>query len=251
MAVVRGTRFTPIAVLVAIFILLAVSSSAEAEIGDTALTVNFPGVKQLHVYVRADDGVPGTYGGAVETTSYHDDSVTLDVLKSTYDILLINPALTILIDALDCTGATCVAPNADTDGDGLDDADELALGTDPSNADPDEDGLNDGDEVAAGTDPTNADSDGDGELDGADDCALSDMRPTVFVGDENTGVETAVVAAGCTINDRIRHLAAVSSNHGKFVSAVAKLANDLKNDGVISRAEKGAIQRAAARSAIP
>jgi len=152
MAVVRGTRFTPIAVLVAIFILLAVSSSAEAEIGDTALTVNFPGVKQLHVYVRADDGVPGTYGGAVETTSYHDDSVTLDVLKSTYDILLINPALTTLIDALDCTGATCVAPNVDTDGDGLDDADELALGTDPSNADPDEDGLDDGDEVAVGTD---------------------------------------------------------------------------------------------------
>jgi hypothetical protein len=41
----------------------------------------------------------------------------------------------------------------DADGDGLDDADEQDLGTDPENADTDGDGRGDGDEVAAGTDP--------------------------------------------------------------------------------------------------
>ena len=41
----------------------------------------------------------------------------------------------------------------DTDGDGLTDEEEIALGTDPFKADTDSDGYNDGDEVNAGTDP--------------------------------------------------------------------------------------------------
>ena len=56
----------------------------------------------------------------------------------------------------------------DTDGDGISDEDELALGTDPSLADSDGDGLNDDEEVALGTDPLVQDSDGDGLTDGAE-----------------------------------------------------------------------------------
>jgi Tol biopolymer transport system component len=50
----------------------------------------------------------------------------------------------------------------DTDGDGLTDADEADLGTDPARADTDGDGVSDGAEVLAGTDPNSPDSDGDG-----------------------------------------------------------------------------------------
>lgn len=53
----------------------------------------------------------------------------------------------------------------DSDGDGLSDAQEAELGSDPDVADTDGDGLADGDEVAAGTDLLAADSDGDGYTD--------------------------------------------------------------------------------------
>ncbi|WP_105103427.1 PQQ-binding-like beta-propeller repeat protein [Microbulbifer pacificus] len=55
------------------------------------------------------------------------------------------------------------ADKADTDGDTVNDGDEvLVRGTDPLNPDTDGDGLNDGEEVAAGTDPNLIDSDSDG-----------------------------------------------------------------------------------------
>jgi thiol-disulfide isomerase/thioredoxin len=57
---------------------------------------------------------------------------------------------------------------ADTDGDGISDGDEAAVGTDPTLDDTDGDGLLDGEEEGVGTDPTNADSDGDGLDDGAE-----------------------------------------------------------------------------------
>jgi hypothetical protein len=44
----------------------------------------------------------------------------------------------------------------DTDGDGIPDADEAGLGTDPSNPDTDGDGYSDGVETVAGTDPASA-----------------------------------------------------------------------------------------------
>jgi hypothetical protein len=55
----------------------------------------------------------------------------------------------------DGTGDAC---DADDDDDGLDDAEELLLGTNPIVADTDGDGFADGAEVAAGTDPTDPDS---------------------------------------------------------------------------------------------
>ncbi len=59
-----------------------------------------------------------------------------------------------------------VVVSGDSDGDGLADSEELALGTDLADADTDDDTLSDGDEVLIyGTDPLLADTDGDTLLD--------------------------------------------------------------------------------------
>lgn len=61
------------------------------------------------------------------------------------------------------------APPVDTDGDGVMDAEEATLGTDPAKPDTDGDGLSDGEEVNKyGTDPKNPDTDGDTYTDGAE-----------------------------------------------------------------------------------
>ena len=52
--------------------------------------------------------------------------------------------------------------SADSDGDGIDDDEEIAQGTDPSSSDSDNDGVDDATEIANGTDPNDFDSDDDG-----------------------------------------------------------------------------------------
>ena len=73
------------------------------------------------------------------------------------------------IEAISTTTTITLNPTTekDSDGDGLTDAEELVLGTDPNNADSDFDGLTDWAEVKIyKTDPLNPDTDGDGYKDG-------------------------------------------------------------------------------------
>ena len=76
--------------------------------------------------------------------------------------------------------------DVDSDGDGLTDAEEYALGTNPNLADSDGDGLNDFDEVTLGTSPTNSDSDGDGVSD-ADEVA-NGTNPLSDLDADNDGI---------------------------------------------------------------
>lgn len=93
-----------------------------------------------------------------------------------------------------------------------------------------------------------ADADLDGIEDGADCDASSNFSPTIVIGGENTGVPNLLFSTGCTTSDLIEAIAAAATNHGKFVSGVAHLTNDLKAAGLITGSQKGRIQSAAAHA---
>ncbi len=94
---------------------------------------------------------------------------------------------------------------------------------------------------------TPPDQDQDGYADCDDGCPTSDLSPTVVIGGCDSGVPNALLAGGCTIADQIAQCAAGAANHGAFVSCVAQFANALVAQGTITGAQKGAIQRCAAR----
>ena len=80
-----------------------------------------------------------------------------------------------------------------------------------------------------------------------------DVDATVIIDGCDTGVANAVVdeITLCTISDLIAECAAGATNHGDFVSCVAKVTNALKKAGVITGAQKGLIQSCAAQADIP
>ena len=97
--------------------------------------------------------------------------VAIDLEKGEHTISLIyrkNGVLSSKVDRVEVSSWQFVAPDIDSDGDGLTNAEEMTLGTKPMVADSDGDGLMDGDEARIGTDPLVADSDGDGFADGID-----------------------------------------------------------------------------------
>jgi len=103
--------------------------------------------------------------------------------------LVVSPRSLILI-------SLCLSPAAwaaDSDGDGLTDADETSIwATDPLDDDTDDDGLTDGSEATAWlTDPLSPDTDGDGLLDGLEVGLVApqgmDTHVLVFIPDSDSG----------------------------------------------------------------
>jgi hypothetical protein len=94
-------------------------------------------------------------------------------------------------------------------------------------------------------------SDRDGVPDGRDQCLGSSQSETVVIQGCNSGVPNLVFTSGCRISDFVSACASGASNHGGFVSCVSHTTNDLKKAGIISGAEKGAIQACAGGADIP
>ena len=94
-------------------------------------------------------------------------------------------------------------------------------------------------------------SDGDGVPDGRDQCIGSSTNATVIIDGCDSGAPNTVFSTGCRISDQINDCAVGAANHGGFVSCVAHLTNDLKQAGIITGAQKGAIQSCAGQANIP
>ena len=89
-------------------------------------------------------GVPGISGmvGRLDDLQLYETALSAEDVAFLFE----NPGLAI-------GGPTEPEPSTDTDGDGLTDAEEATLGTNPELADTDGDGFSDGQEVAAKTNP--------------------------------------------------------------------------------------------------
>ncbi len=92
------------------------------------------------------------------------------------------------------------------------------------------------------------DADGDGVVDDEDCNPNSDTNATIVIGGIDTGVPNQLFAGGCTMSDLLSDLKEGAKNHGAYVSAVSHLTNQWKADGLITGAQKGAIQSAAAKN---
>ena len=97
----------------------------------------------------------------------------------------------------------------------------------------------------------NPDSDGDGVNDDHDNCPNSNLGSTVVIDGCDSGVPNSVSATGCSVSDLLAGCAAGAASHGDYVSCVAGVTNDLKDQGIISGQQKGAIQSCAAKANIP
>lgn len=74
---------------------------------------------------------------------------------------------------------------------------------------------------------------------------------SIVIGNCDTGVEDRLIDDSYTISDQIAECAENASNHGKFVSCVAHLANNLKNTGIITWVEEDKIVSCAAKANMP
>jgi len=77
------------------------------------------------------------------------------------------------------------------------------------------------------------------------------LSPTVVIDGCDSEVANILLPTGCSLSDEIAMCAASAGNHGKFVSCVSRMTNDLKKDGIITGKEKSAIQSCAAQANIP
>lgn len=91
----------------------------------------------------------------------------------------------------------------DTDGDGLTNAQEQALGTDPNSPDTDNDRLLDGDEVRLGANPFDPDTDNDGIIDGLDLDVLDPNNPRLTA-TALAGLPTATVQPTPTFTTQVQ-----------------------------------------------
>jgi hypothetical protein len=67
----------------------------------------------------------------------------------------------------------------------------------------------------------------------------------------DSGVPNVEVPGGLTISDLVADCAEAATNHGKFISCVGQVANDLRKNGIITGQQKNALHACAVQADIP
>lgn len=78
-----------------------------------------------------------------------------------------------------------------------------------------------------------------------------ELNPTVVIDGCDSEVTNILLPKGYSLADEIAMCAESAKNHGKFMSCVSHMTNDLKKDGIITGKEKDAILSCAAKASLP
>ncbi|WP_291871394.1 gliding motility-associated C-terminal domain-containing protein, partial [Maribacter sp.] len=147
-------------------------------------------VLTIEIDTNGDNTPDVTY--TVTTNAEGNWSLNTDTLipqSGTFPSLTHNDQLNIsAIDLAGNRGTGIVLISIDSDGDGLSDSEEIALGTDPNNPDTDGDGIQDGQEVLDGTEPLeDCDSNGgsSNETSDCDNDGLTNSEESILGTDSN------------------------------------------------------------------
>jgi len=136
------------------------------------------GIQDGDVVRKTVEGVVTAFGLALAYTHYEDFLDIEDAGIPHPGVLRIVPSEATGEQQDDALWNVC---DADSDGDGLGDGEEISLGSDPGDWDTDNDGRNDWHEVTGGgpvpTDPFDPDTDDDGLLDSAEVFGLNSTNP--------------------------------------------------------------------------
>lgn len=157
-------------------------------VSDTGSLTQLGAYRPSSAYTPSNPGGGfGSHFAAVDVTAFASPDATakdLEFVVDEFSLLgdaVAEPAIQIFTgsaaaagigtDFLPASGDAISYSLFDGDGDGLDDWEEVALGTDPTDTDTDDDGLTDGSEVNGDnpTDPLDTDTDDDGLTDGQED----------------------------------------------------------------------------------
>jgi len=79
------------------------------------------------------------------------------------------------------------------------------------------------------------DADNDGLANGLDSCDASDLRDTIFIGEDDTEVPNQIFSDGCTMSDLLN---VDARNHGGAVSDATHLLNEWRSQGLITDKER-------------
>lgn len=148
------------------------------------------------------------------------------------------------------TVVVLVSPVADADADGLDDEEEMVLGTDPMRGDTDRDGIKDGDEVAGGSLPLDEDSDDDGVRDGDEVSPFedTDMDTKLNVLDHDSdndglfdGLEQGITGPLAGTDESAGQFAADADRMSTTNPLVADTDGDMLADGVEDANKNGRV----------
>lgn len=174
---------------------VTIDSPADGDTVEGTVTVSGTAEPGATIEVFIDGVLVGTTT-ADENGDWSLDLDGLDEGDATIEVVATDAAGNVGNATIDVTVGMTTGGNVDTDDDGLTDAEEEMLGTDPNNPDTDNDGLDDGDEVTLGTDPTDPDTDGGGVNDGAEIANGTD--PLDASDDFSGGSSDFLLSGGCS-----------------------------------------------------